>query len=118
MTRPLILTPSSCFFFQAKDGIRILYVTGVQTCALPIELVQLPLQPRCQIAADIPLPSPRAAPPPATVVAIRLMALARGVLEDDRLPEIRGAAPLAERGGFDVEGQYGDRAEAIRHAHD
>src|SRR5215469_17290363 len=25
-----------CFFFQAEDGIRPLYVTGVQTCALPI----------------------------------------------------------------------------------
>src|SRR5690349_23441851 len=24
------------FFFQAEDGIRDLYVTGVQTCALPI----------------------------------------------------------------------------------
>src|SRR6266496_6314864 len=24
------------FFFQAEDGIRHLYVTGVQTCALPI----------------------------------------------------------------------------------
>src|SRR5690349_25166091 len=24
------------FFFQAEDGIRGLYVTGVQTCALPI----------------------------------------------------------------------------------
>src|SRR5579871_2816460 len=24
------------FFFQAEDGIRVLYVTGVQTCALPI----------------------------------------------------------------------------------
>src|SRR5204863_5758501 len=27
---------SSRFFFQAEDGIRDLYVTGVQTCALPI----------------------------------------------------------------------------------
>src|SRR6266496_6701101 len=27
------------FFFQAEDGIRGLYVTGVQTCALPILLV-------------------------------------------------------------------------------
>src|SRR5215471_19949980 len=27
---------SSLFFFQAEDGIRDLYVTGVQTCALPI----------------------------------------------------------------------------------
>src|SRR5690349_21710019 len=28
------------FFFQAEDGIRYLYVTGVQTCALPICKVQ------------------------------------------------------------------------------
>src|SRR5438874_7135542 len=27
---------SFTFFFQAEDGIRDLYVTGVQTCALPI----------------------------------------------------------------------------------
>src|SRR5690349_25140277 len=27
---------SSFFFIQAEDGIRDLYVTGVQTCALPI----------------------------------------------------------------------------------
>src|SRR5690349_16463731 len=27
---------SAFFFFQAEDGIRDLYVTGVQTCALPI----------------------------------------------------------------------------------
>src|SRR5690349_24580683 len=28
------------FFFQAEDGIRGLYVTGVQTCALPISFLQ------------------------------------------------------------------------------
>src|SRR5690349_25060278 len=28
--------PGAFFFFQAEDGIRGLYVTGVQTCALPI----------------------------------------------------------------------------------
>src|SRR2546430_10940817 len=28
------------FFFQAEDGIRDLTVTGVQTCALPISIVQ------------------------------------------------------------------------------
>src|SRR6266496_5503193 len=27
------------FFFQAEDGIRDLYVTGVQTCALPISSI-------------------------------------------------------------------------------
>src|SRR3712207_7009074 len=30
------------FFFQAEDGIRDIGVTGVQTCALPIFLLQLP----------------------------------------------------------------------------
>src|SRR5215471_9710981 len=29
-------TPEQFFFFQAEDGIRDLYVTGVQTCAIPI----------------------------------------------------------------------------------
>src|SRR5229473_4538701 len=31
------------FFFQAEDGIRDKLVTGVQTCALPISAVLLPL---------------------------------------------------------------------------
>src|SRR5204863_1979348 len=29
------------FFFQAEDGIRDLYVTGVQTCALPISCAKM-----------------------------------------------------------------------------
>src|SRR6266403_4546314 len=29
-------SPQKSFLFQAEDGIRDLYVTGVQTCALPI----------------------------------------------------------------------------------
>src|SRR5690349_22892414 len=33
------------FFFQAEDGIRDLYVTGVQTCALPISSMRV--VPRC-----------------------------------------------------------------------
>src|SRR5437660_12043314 len=28
------------FFFQAEDGIRAGHVTGVQTCALPISMIQ------------------------------------------------------------------------------
>src|SRR2546429_5350940 len=28
-----------CFFFQAEDGIRDVAVTGVQTCALPISVI-------------------------------------------------------------------------------
>src|SRR6266403_6154398 len=31
----------SLFFFQAEDGIRDLYVTGVQTCALPISAIAI-----------------------------------------------------------------------------
>src|SRR6266403_4286373 len=31
-----MVPPVNFFFFQAEDGIRDLYVTGVQTCALPI----------------------------------------------------------------------------------
>src|SRR6266496_2128819 len=33
---PARVDANSPFFFQAEDGIRDLYVTGVQTCALPI----------------------------------------------------------------------------------
>src|SRR5690349_23548908 len=32
------------FFFQAEDGIRDLYVTGLQTCALPIYRPERPLE--------------------------------------------------------------------------
>ena len=32
-----------CFFFQAEDGIRGHCVTGVQTCALPIYILVVPL---------------------------------------------------------------------------
>src|SRR6266576_3120168 len=32
--------PLFFFFFQAEDGIRYLYVTGVKTCALPISPLQ------------------------------------------------------------------------------
>src|SRR5690349_21952999 len=39
LTKPIY---SSCFFFQAEDGIRDLYVTGVQTCALPISYAPRP----------------------------------------------------------------------------
>src|SRR5207244_5124273 len=34
---------ASFFFFQAEDGIRDDLVTGVQTCALPISLVEPPV---------------------------------------------------------------------------
>src|SRR5690349_24775322 len=45
------------FFFQAEDGIRDLYVTGVQTCALPISG---PVQARRRAAGST---SPQASSP-------------------------------------------------------
>src|SRR5688572_32191429 len=35
----MVASPQTLFFFQAEDGIRDLTVTGVQTCALPILLL-------------------------------------------------------------------------------
>src|SRR6266496_5592365 len=40
---PSLETFTRFFFFQAEDGIRDLYVTGVQTCALPISTLVLAL---------------------------------------------------------------------------
>src|SRR3712207_7306215 len=37
----LYMCSSDLFFFQAEDGIRDIGVTGVQTCALPIFLIQV-----------------------------------------------------------------------------
>src|SRR5690606_31353376 len=49
--------PSSRFFFQAEDGIRVFHVTGVQTCALPIFSVS-PDSTRCStcMLSEICLP--------------------------------------------------------------
>src|SRR5690349_12035321 len=32
----IVFARTGAVYFQAEDGIRVLYVTGVQTCALPI----------------------------------------------------------------------------------
>src|SRR5690349_19982161 len=40
--------------YQAEDGIRDLYVTGVQTCALPIYGVALPQRAMPALAHDLP----------------------------------------------------------------
>src|SRR5438874_6941968 len=39
----LCIYSATYFFFQAEDGIRDLYVTGVQTCALPISFLGIRL---------------------------------------------------------------------------
>src|SRR5215469_12724005 len=42
------------FFFQAEDGIRDLYVTGVQTCALPICLLWWPCAEYGRVVRQVP----------------------------------------------------------------
>src|SRR5204863_2503732 len=59
------------FFFQAEDGIRVLYVTGVQTCALPICTSSTTSRP----AADAP---------PARLVVLEVLT-PRDPAEDHRL---------------------------------
>src|SRR5205823_7756534 len=41
-----------CFFFQAEDGIRDKLVTGVQTCALPICVIDTVLESNTQLIAN------------------------------------------------------------------
>src|SRR5688572_32763133 len=49
-----MLTYLLSFFFQAEDGIRDLTVTGVQTCALPISLIEPQLATgRISVAANV-----------------------------------------------------------------
>src|SRR6266496_4670697 len=53
------------FFFQAEDGIRDLYVTGVQTCALPISCCRPPGRPpgsSCTARWSRPARTTRSAP--------------------------------------------------------
>src|SRR6266567_5197859 len=45
------------FFFQAEDGIRVLTVTGVQTCALPILAVVPALEKRYSICDTSGVPA-------------------------------------------------------------
>src|SRR5437764_1334659 len=55
---------TTCFFFQAEDGIRGTSVTGVQTCALPISHWAA-----AGAARRAPLDRPAAGPPPELVAA-------------------------------------------------
>src|SRR5690349_22671389 len=77
----------SVFFFQAEDGIRDLYVTGVQTCALPIYPVG-----GGRAAIDPPLPG-------------RLVGPRSGIPRGVRARRHRGSDELPRRAG-------GDRAAA------
>src|SRR5690349_23930079 len=68
------------FFFQAEDGIRDLYVTGVQTCALPISSID-----RAVISVS------------SGVVTCAGSGRSRVLVEDD--PDGEGSAMVRRRGG-------------------
>src|SRR5438874_12351511 len=61
------------FFFQAEDGIRDLYVTGIQTCALPIWEGEAPAEPRSVPARQEPRPPGRRSPRAASHVAVDVL---------------------------------------------
>src|SRR5690349_22462698 len=82
------------FFFQAEDGIRDLYVTGVQTCALPISSPTAHAPSRRQnrehVSAPRTDPDPIASPRPAAKLAPkRAMWFNRGVSQDTLRSEER-----------------------------
>src|SRR5215471_11828952 len=102
----------SFFFFQAEDGIRDLYVTGVQTRALPISTgrsVSLGVEYRPEMrsssdrrtVAEAPIPRPQSNPAPAPIArpaAMRIM-LARRCPVNSPVPNIRAAAANSLEGG-------------------
>src|SRR2546430_13254414 len=49
-----VLYSCTFFFFQAEDGIRDLTVTGVQTCALPIWVLAVPVHGKPSIVEALP----------------------------------------------------------------
>src|SRR5690349_25168259 len=49
----MLLSACVFFFFQAEDGIRDLYVTGVQTCALPISPGGATRSPRTRVGRQV-----------------------------------------------------------------
>src|SRR5207248_6454419 len=94
---------SFVFFFQAEDGIRDRTVTGVQTCALPISLSRLGLDPRDEPTTAPLHPADR--DPIATVPTTRSMGLRSpprqpGQRETNRIPgawvQRRGVATFNE----------------------
>src|SRR5204863_1154861 len=54
------------FFFQAEDGIRSLYVTGVQTCALPIFAASVTATPSPKRRRCLSPPTTRSSSPAAS----------------------------------------------------
>src|SRR5690349_24329046 len=81
------------FFFQAEDGIRDLYVTGVQTCALPIStggaeaLKLLGEQPFDLVLLDVMMPE------------VDGFTVCRKIKEDARLKDVPVIFLTAKGGG-------------------
>src|SRR5438874_6420640 len=90
------------FFFQAEDGIRDLYVTGVQTCALPISLERAGADPSLVTLQRVAEP---AAAAPAVGAHVQ-------VVTDSNDPDRRGRAQRSVRSQrCDVD--FGGRADGV-----
>src|SRR6266496_5082361 len=75
------------FFFQAEDGIRDLYVTGVQTCALPISIRRAVPRPVVQVDEGVTGPRKHGGEP------------APCELGAQQLPDREGDVLLGQRAG-------------------
>src|SRR5215471_416463 len=87
------------FFFQAEDGIRDLYVTGVQTCALPIfdpatfrDRYQDALHELVAEKTKGQVVAPREVAEPPKVINL-MEALKRSLAQEDKQPETKEPAP-------------------------
>src|SRR5690606_40555945 len=90
-----------CFFFQAEDGIRDFHVTGVQTCALPIFVID----PRVKGVVNIisARPVPRGLVYPTLLSALRLAGYA--AVEADGVVKIVPEADRSEERRVGKEGR-------------
>src|SRR5204862_5974927 len=93
-----MIRPCGCdlllFFFQAEDGIRDLYVTGVQTCALPISW------PALGHAAEIGFANADHAASDSDLAALHGDPRFDAIVEDMRALEQIGRASCRERVGI------------------
>src|SRR5580700_11734018 len=74
------------FFFRAEDGIRALYVTGVQTCALPIYAAGAGVD--GAIIVDLPPEEDAELAGPARAAGLDIVRLATPTSDEARLPAI------------------------------
>src|SRR5690606_2187760 len=97
-----------CFFFQAEDGIRDFHVTGVQTCALPISVLEVTGITDAGFAQDL---LPAVAATPGVAHAVPMLRAPLGTGEDRAL--LLGADASVTALGSELAGPMGAQAAKL-----